>query len=140
MRAGRRRVLIAIAVLLPALLVYGARRIGSPVAADDLPAAVPPVFVGRVTPAQSHWPVGRPLRVTVEIRADRRVELDGIRVWVEGGRSAEIARFAVGPEPRTVPFDVTFAGRGVNALVLQVRLAGGTPWEGLPPTARVIVA
>lgn len=140
MGPGRRRVLVAIAVLLPALLVFGARQVGSPVAAGDLPADIPPVFVGRVTPAQSYWSAGQPMRVTVEIRADRRIELAGIRVWVSDGQPAELTGFTVGPESRTVPFEVVFAGRGDHAVVLQVRLAGGTPWESLPPTARVIVA
>ena len=140
MGPGRRRVLVAIAVLLPALLVYGARQIGSPVAAGDLPADAAPVFVGRVTPAQSYWSAGQPMRVTVEIRADRRIELAGIRVWVDDGQPTELRNFAVGPESRTVPFDVVFAGRGQHALVLQVRLPGGPQWERLPPTAQVIVA
>lgn len=140
MRPGRRRVLIAVAVLLPALLVYGARQVGAPGAADDLPADVAPVFVGRVTPAQTYGSVGRPLRVIVEIRADRPIELAGIRVWADDGQPAEVARFAVGPQPRTVPFDVTFARRGDHTMVLQVRLAAGGPWAPLPPTARVIVA
>lgn len=140
MRPGRRRVLVALAVLMPALLVYGARRIGSPAAASDLPTRIPPVFVGRITPAQTHWPAGPPLRVTVEIRADRPLELAGIRLSVEDGQSRELAPFPVGTETRTVPFDVVFAGRGDHQLVLQVRLTRDTPWESLPPETRIIVA
>ncbi len=140
MRQARRRALIAVAVLLPAVLVYTARQVGMPLPATGADAALPPVFVGRVTPAQSHWSVGPPLRVSVEIRADRRVELAGIRVWVPEGQPDEIAPFTVDVEPRTATFDVVFAARGDQQLVLQVRLAGDTPWSSLPPAAEVIVA
>ncbi len=140
MRRARRRALIAVAVLLPAVLVYTARHVAAPVPATDRTAAVPPVFVGRLTPAQTIGSVGRPMRVTVEISADRPVPLDAIRVWVSDGRPAEIRPFTVGTEPRTVPFDVVFTSRGDHALVLQVRLAGDTPWSNLPPSAKVIVA
>jgi hypothetical protein len=140
MGPGRRRLLVAVAVLLPALLVYGARQIGSPVAASDMPVDIPPVFVGRLTPASTHCPPGQPLRVTVEIRADRTLDLAGIRVAVEGGEPAELAPFPVGPEPRTVPFEVVFPDRGDRSLVLQVRLTPDGSWTDLPPTAEILVA
>lgn len=142
MRPARRRALIALAVLLPAALVYAARQVGAPAPAAEAGADRPPVFVGRVTPTRTLWSVGPPLRVTVEISADRPVALAGIRIWADPDEEpVEAAAPTVGPqEPRTVPFDVVFGRRGGYALVLQVRVATADPWTSLPPSAEVIVA
>lgn len=140
MRPARRRALIAVAVLLPATLVYGGRQLVAP----DAPFAgtvveAAPVFVGRVTPAGSFASPGRPLRVTVEISADRRVDLAGIRMWTGDGAPDEIIPFTVGTEVQTVPFEVAFSRVGDHALVLQVRLTGDSQWSSLPPAAKIIV-
>ena len=139
MGTGRRRLLVAVAVLLPALLVYGARQIGAPSAASDLPAGGQPVFVGRVTPESTHVRPNAPMRVTVEIRADRRVDLAGIRVMVADGEADEGGPLTFGPELRTVPFEVRFPGPGAHSVLLQVRLTPDAPWVDLPPSNRIIV-